>query len=462
MSKPRILIVDDEVFFRNLFTDILSEGSLYEIEAVNSGKKALDYLTRKQVDVILADMIMPEICGLELIRRTRQFNPAPDIILATGNATVETAIEALKSGARDYLIKPCNPEQLRHTVKSCIEQRRLLAENSHLHSQIRLYQRGQQLSGQLNVESLFQSALSALLAEMGSDRGLAFLYDQNSISNVVGTGFDDEEAAKLAGLLTEHTSVMPQATILHADDCPGIKSECPDLKCMWVFPMNTELGEHGALILCNPSNSEMPKVLPVENLVFLAEQVAIGFNNACQFRGAHELIYTDDLTGLYNHRYLHIALEQEISRSERYGLEFSVAFIDLDLFKGINDQHGHMIGSDVLRQVGNLLRECVREADMLFRYGGDEFTALLVETDTRSSKIVAERIRSKIENFDFSTGSNHTGRLTATVGHATYPIHATTKDEIIELADKAMYLGKHDRNVSRSASEVSDTSSKAP
>ena len=206
----------------------------------------------------------------------------------------------------------------------------------------------------------------------------------------------------------------------------------------------------------------MPKVLPVENLVFLAEQVAIGFNNACQFRGAHELIYTDDLTGLYNHRYLHIALDQEISRSERYGLEFSVAFIDLDLFKGINDQHGHMIGSDVLRQVGNLLRECVREADMLFRYGGDEFTALLVETDTRSSKIVAERIRSKIENFDFSTGSNHTGRLTATVGHATYPIHATTKDEIIELADKAMYLGKHDRNVSRSASEVSDTSSKAP
>ena len=457
MSKPRILIVDDEVFFRHLFTDMLSEGGLYEIEAVDSGKKALDYLTRRQVDVILTDMIMPEICGLELVRRTRHFNPAPDIILATGNATVETAIEALKSGARDYLIKPCNPEQLRHTVKSCVEQRRLLAENSHLHSQIRLYQRGQQLSGQLNVESLFQSALSALLAEMGSDRGLAFLYDQNAISHVVGTGFNDEVAERLAGLLTEHTAVMKQSVILRADDCPGIDNEVPDLKCMWVFPMNSEHREHGALVLCNPSNSEMPESLPIENLTFLSEQVAIGFNNACQFRGARELIYTDDLTGLYNHRYLHIALEQEISRSERYGLEFSIAFIDLDLFKGINDQHGHMIGSDVLRQVGNLLRECVRDADMLFRYGGDEFTALLVETDTRSSKIVAERIRSKIENFDFSTGPDHTGRLTATVGHATYPIHATTKDEIIELADKAMYLGKHDRNVSRSASEVSDT-----
>lgn len=457
MSKPRILIVDDEMFFRHLFTEILSEGALYEIEAVDSGKKALDYLTRRQVDVILADMVMPEICGLELIRRTRHFNPAPDIILATGNATVETAIEALKGGARDYLLKPCNPEQLRHTVKSCVEQRRLLVENSHLHSQIRLYQRGQQLSVQLNVDTLFQGAMSTLLNELGSDRGLAFLAGRESISHICTTGFADAQAEQLAGLLVEHTSVMTQATILQATDCPGIKKEFADLDAMWIFPMNTENQEHGALVLCNPSNSEMPEKLPIENLSFLAEQVAIGFNNACQFRGARELIYTDDLTGLYNHRYLHIALEQEINRSERYGLEFSLAFIDLDLFKSINDQHGHMIGSDVLRQVGVLLRECVRDADMLFRYGGDEFTALLVETDTRGARIVAERMRTTIEQYSFDTGRDNTGRLTATVGHATYPIHATTKNEMIELADKAMYMGKHDRNVSRSASEMRGT-----
>lgn len=454
MSKPRILIVDDEVFFRHLFTDILSEDSLYEIESVDSGTAALDYLNRNQVDVILSDMIMPEICGLELTRRSRNLNPAPDVILATGNATVETAIEALKSGARDYLIKPCNPEQLRHTVKSCIEQRRLLAENSHLHRQIRLYQRGQQLSGQLNVDALFDEALNCLLGELGSDRGLALFADQNTVSHVAATGFSDDQAAKLANLLAERTANMPRATILSSAECPGMTSEFPDLNSMWVFPMTTENQEHGALILCNPTGSAMPEVLPVENLLFLCEQVTIGFKNACKFRGARELIYTDDLTGLYNHRYLHIALEQEINRSERYGLEFSVAFIDLDLFKGINDQHGHMIGSDVLRQVGSLLRECVRDADLLFRYGGDEFTALLVETDTRSAKIVAERIRAKIEGFDFSIGQDNTVRLTATVGHATYPIHASTKDEIIELADKAMYLGKHDRNVSRSASEV--------
>ena len=247
---------------------------------------------------------------------------------------------------------------------------------------------------------------------------------------------------------------MDQAEILQAKDCPEIAETYTDLTSLWVFPMKTENQEHGALVLCNPRGSELPESLPQQNLTFLAEQVALGFRNACQYQGARELIYTDDLTGLYNHRYLHIALEQEIHRSERYGLEFSLAFIDLDLFKNINDAHGHLAGSEVLRLVGGLLRECVRDADMLFRYGGDEFTALLVETDTRGAKIVAERIRSGIESFDFPTGQGNTSRLTATVGHATYPIHASTKNELIDLADKAMYLGKDDRNVAKSASEI--------
>ena len=221
--------------------------------------------------------------------------------------------------------------------------------------------------------------------------------------------------------------------------------------------MTAEDKEHGAVVLCNPNDSDLPIADSHKSLNFLAEQVSLGFRNACQYQGARELIYTDDLTGLYNHRYLHIAIEQEIRRSERYGLEFSLAFIDLDLFKNINDEHGHLVGSGILRQVGERLRECVRDVDMLFRYGGDEFTALLVETDTRGAKIVAERIRSTIADFEFSTGQNRTNRLTATVGHATYPIHATDLEEIIDLADKAMYLGKNDRNVARSASEVEKT-----
>ncbi len=456
MPRPTILIVDDEIFFRRLFTDILNEAGLYDIEAVSSGKEALERLAKgKPVDVILTDLIMPEICGLELVRRTRSLDPSPDIIVATGNATVESAIQALKNGARDYLLKPCNPEQLRHTIRACLEQRRLIAENSQLLSQIRLYQMGQHLSGQLDVSALFQESLNTLRNEIGPSRGLAFLAGQTGISHVSSSEeVTPEQAKQLAELLVERTKPLKQREVVSAQDIPDLAGIADDLRTLLFFPMNADNREHGALVLFNQVGSDLPANLPLESLTFLAEQVSIGFGNACQYQGARELIYTDDLTGLYNHRYLHIAIEQEIRRSERYGLEFSLAFIDLDYFKNVNDEYGHMVGSNVLKQAGELLRECVRDADMLFRYGGDEFTALLVETDTRGAKIVAERIRRTLADFDFNLGSAKTGRLTGTVGHATYPIHASTKNELIELADKAMYSGKNERNISRSASEL--------
>jgi two-component system cell cycle response regulator len=456
MPKPSILIVDDELFFRRLFTEILEEDDLYDIETVGSGKEALESLSNQNVDVILTDMIMPEICGLELIRRTRSLDPAPDIILATGNATVESAIQALKTGARDYLLKPCNPEQLRHTIRACLEQRRLIAENSLLQSQVRLYQKGQHLAGLLDIDSLFQESLKTLIFELGQGRGLAFSANEAGITHICQSGFTDDQARVLAEQLIDLSRNIGKATLLKQSDFPQINLEYENLHSLWIFPMSAVDQELGALVLCNSNDSELPEPLPRENLSFLAEQVAVGFRNACQYQGARELIYTDDLTGLYNHRYLNIALEQEIRRSERYGLEFSLAFIDLDLFKNINDEYGHLVGSAVLRQVGSLLHECVRDADMLFRYGGDEFTALLVETDTLGAKIVAERIRTTIEKFNFATDHGDTARMTATVGYATFPIHASTSSDLIELADKAMYLGKHQRNIVRGAAEVNN------
>jgi len=134
-----------------------------------------------------------------------------------------------------------------------------------------------------------------------------------------------------------------------------------------------------------------------------------------------------------------------------------VAFIDLDLLKQVNDRFGHLAGSAVLREVGSLLRHCVRDADLLFRYGGDEFTALLVETDRRGAKVVAERIRRAIEEHTFLLSDNSTWKMTATVGYATFPIHARTKQELIELADQAMYQAKRSRNATCSAADLRST-----
>ncbi len=198
----------------------------------------------------------------------------------------------------------------------------------------------------------------------------------------------------------------------------------------------------------------MERLAGLPDLRYLSDQITLGFENSCRFQDAQELMYTDDLTGLYNHRYLQVAIEQEIRRSQRYGLQFSMLFLDLDHFKEINDQHGHLSGSAALQEVGVLLRQCVRDVDSLFRFGGDEFAAMLVETDGRSARIVADRIRRIIDEHVFLADRGTPSSLTATAGFATFPSDAVEKDALLDLADRAMYVGKATRNVVRGVEDL--------
>ena len=183
------------------------------------------------------------------------------------------------------------------------------------------------------------------------------------------------------------------------------------------------------------------------DLRYLCDQVALGFENACRYQDAQELMYTDDLTGLYNHRYMQVSLSHEIRRAQRYGLKFSLLFLDLDRFKEINDNYGHLAGSAALQEVGRLLADCVRDVDMLFRFGGDEFAAILVETDDTTARVVAERIRKVIESHAFLKDQGTPSYVTVTAGFSTFPTDATEKEQLLDLADQAMYVGKGSRNV---------------
>jgi diguanylate cyclase (GGDEF)-like protein len=217
-------------------------------------------------------------------------------------------------------------------------------------------------------------------------------------------------------------------------------------ECLWMLPLSDGEVLKGGIIICDAN--EQPDSAPaLSDLRYLCDQISLGFENACRYQDAQELMYTDDLTGLYNHRYMQVALSQEVRRSQRYGLKFSLLFLDLDHFKEINDQYGHLAGSAALQEVGRLLRGCVRDVDTLFRFGGDEFAAMLVETDGKTARIVGERIRKVIENYAFLRERGTPSYVTVTAGYATYPTDAMEKEHLLDLADRAMYLGKESRNV---------------
>jgi len=144
----------------------------------------------------------------------------------------------------------------------------------------------------------------------------------------------------------------------------------------------------GVIILFNDPDGSLPKDVNRKHVSFLLDQASLALDNAARYSFAKDLLYIDELTGLYNYRYLDVVLDRELKRSERYGSNLSVLFLDIDLFKMVNDMFGHLIGSRVLREVGTLVRKSVRDVDAVIRYGGDEYTVVLVETGLEGAAVV--------------------------------------------------------------------------
>jgi diguanylate cyclase (GGDEF)-like protein len=181
----------------------------------------------------------------------------------------------------------------------------------------------------------------------------------------------------------------------------------------------------------------------------LADAVALAFENLRLFQKTRELSITDEVTPLHNFRYFHQALDRELKLVNRYGSTLSLLFIDLDHFKPINDNYGHLRGSRTLREVGFLIRAGVRETDIPARYGGDEFTVILPQTDGESASVLAEKLRRLVEEHVFLQEEGINARLGVSLGVATYPEEATSKEALIRLADKRMYEDKGSRRTGR-------------
>jgi diguanylate cyclase (GGDEF)-like protein len=174
----------------------------------------------------------------------------------------------------------------------------------------------------------------------------------------------------------------------------------------------------------------------------LLEPASVALDNALLLKRAEALSVTDDLTGLYNSRYLNAVLRRETKRASRSGRPLSLLFIDLDGFKAVNDTHGHLFGSRALVEAAAVIRSSARETDVVARFGGDEFALILPDTGGEGAFAVGERIRERIASHTFLEPDAHAIRLTASVGVATLPDVAASAEELVQAADKAMYAVK--------------------
>jgi two-component system cell cycle response regulator len=337
---------------------------------------------------------------------------------------------------------------------------------STLRAQLETERACEPLGSCLEPGKLYPMTLELLLEQLNCRRGIAFFSPSPAPggAGVAARGFPEEVRDSLIRVLIDEKSlestmgrgeigVVPWGPLHHALGRVGL--EAPG--ALLSVPLRGDDREVGHVWILSEGRRFDESDLEAARTIARRANTALA--TAERYHKAKEKAFIDDVTGIYNARYLLTTADNEIQRAARYGNPLSVLFLDLDRFKKVNDVHGHLIGSDTLRVLSKLLGECVRQVDTLARYGGDEFTILLVDTPHDVAIRIAERIRKRVEAHLFEAGHDGTLRLTISIGVATCPLHGEAREPLLDAADKAMYRAKSKgRNRVSSANELSDAS----
>ncbi|MFA5844434.1 MAG: GGDEF domain-containing protein [Coriobacteriia bacterium] len=303
------------------------------------------------------------------------------------------------------------------------------------------------------------------------NRRLAELHAVSEITEVIHSTLDFESVGPLVLDILQKVIDMPACALFVIDKQKGLTlfsasqgvqtAEVPasglgvepylDLAAMEAESSGghfscASLLEHNQMMVVFCAESERIDGMTDEDRLVLqavASELAVAVENSQLYKLTKRLSITDELTGLYNYRFLQQRLDQEVERTRRYGKDLSFLMIDVDDFKAYNDTFGHVAGDKALEELGEVLRTSVREVDIVARYGGEEFSVLLPETDASGAFVVAEKVREAVEQHGFvDVDGARTVRLTISVGLASYPVHGEDRESLLREADEALYQAK--------------------
>jgi two-component system cell cycle response regulator len=458
-QEPTLLLVTDDARLRDCL--VRSCASLTSLVTCLSAEDAFEQLAGKPASIVLLDGELEGIAPWQFAERLRRIHPTVELALLVADDYGEEDDE-LRDGWLIGVVSRTSPlRAMRGAIRRLLRNFEQRSEIGSLNSSLQVLEQCRRLMSCLEPGGVYPVALDITLELLSRSRGGAvFQRESVPLSDAVAfRGLAESEAQRMRELLFDdkplsgHTGdeieVLDSGPYLAALRQAGVAADH-----VLLIPIKGQDFESGMLWVLEDGRPFEEEELDRARVV--ASYAATALVNCERYHHAKERAFIDDVTEVYNARYLLATTENEIRRAERYDNPLSVLFLDIDRFKLVNDRHGHLVGSQVLRSLSQVLMQCVRDVDTLARYGGDEFTILLVDTDHSEAVTIAERIRRTVEEHVFEAGRGGSLRLTVSVGVGTYPQHGVERNALLDVADKAMYRAKSlGRNQVCTANELS-------
>lgn len=439
MGKARILAVDDQRYFRELIEGLLDDEG-YEVRTTSSGEEALHILEREDFDVVVTDLVMPGIDGVELVRRVKERLPQQPVVMVTGVVDVKTAVDAMKQGATDYILKPFDRASLMDSLEKILAQRRLADEHERLMEEnlefmgvLSLYERATALYSTLAVDPLAERLVEGLCLETRAQSGVLWVAEDPGRATL--------ELACARGLVrVDHEPASLQLAEIEDAWCPGL-SEARSM----LAALPEDIDGIEALYLPVRSGATILGIVRLSDKLdgedFSASDRAVAekicefgggaLHNAMRFRALERRTLRDPETRAYSRAYFDDAVRNEIQKANRFGHRFSILRVAIEGFTASVEGEAPPVVDRELVEASRRIEGSLRATDLMATGDDGAFLLLLPQTDALGAGVLGERIRTAFAAL-WEGRKAPAARFAAT----TFPVDGTQVDSLVRVLDE--------------------------